>query len=463
MGSSSTTELDDLALYLEDLLSTQVSLSDGGGSFRAFGWTINTMAKHPYDADVLIIGGGPAGSTLGCLLALGDHKAIIVERSASPREHVGELLTPSINAVLHRIGMLPRVESAGFRRRDGVAWTMPRAPILKIPVADHPPPRALRRYGFSVERDAFDALLLQHACELGVQVLERTAARRVIFQNGRAIGIETLRPNGSVTRLTARFIVDATGRRSLLGRQLRLMRPDPLLRQCALYAWFHDVEPSFDAGSDYAYLHLLRHRRMWGWQIPLRDNMTSIGLVAPCDHLKATKDAPDLYFARDIDCNRIFARAMASARRISPWRTVGDYSYSLQRLYGSGWLLIGDASGFIDPIFSSGVDIAMHSSVFAYESMLPLLLLGDWNDVDEEFAMSKYERRLRQGMALWERAVKLFYAFPSRLRRLAQKRDVIPAICRFLQGNPYALQNELIIEQLFNWIEPHKHGVNLKS
>jgi 1H-pyrrole-2-carbonyl-[peptidyl-carrier protein] chlorinase len=430
---------------------------------RALELTVKTMDKQGLDADVLIIGGGPAGSTLGCLLALGDHKAIVVERTAHPREHVGELLTPSINAVLHRIGLLSRVDAAGFMRRNGVGWTTPGARLLKISVADHPPPRALRRYGFSVERDAFDALLLQHARELGVQVLERTAARRVLFQNGCAVGVEVLQPDGAVRRLTARFIVDASGRRSLLGTQLQLVRRNSPPHQCAFYAWFRDVEPSLNGRNDYAYLHLLGNRRKWGWQIPLRDNVTSVGIVAPCDQLRVANEGKDAYFARDIDHNRIFKQAMASARRVSPWRMVGDYSYCLQRLHGSGWLLVGDAAGFIDPIFSSGVDIAMYSSVFAYESMLPLLLLGRWDSDEEEYAMSKYEHRLRQGMAVWAHAVELFYGSPRRLRQLANQPGAVAAICRFLQGNPYELQNELIIQQLFDCIGQQKRGRDLIS
>ena len=442
-------------MRLTNFLSGVRALAD---SSRVPDPTVKTMDKQGLDADVIIIGGGPAGATLGCLLALGDHKAIVVERSAHPREHVGELLTPSINAILHRIGLLHRVDNAGFRRRNGVGWTTPGAQLLKIPVADYPPPRALRRYGFSVERDAFDALLLQRARELGVEVLEQTAARRVVFQKDRAVGVEVQQPGGRIKRLTGRFIVDASGRCSLLGRQLGLVHRDSRLRQCAFYAWFRDVEPSLNGSDDYAFLHRLGRWREWGWQIPLRDGVTSIGVVTSCDHLQAAIEDRDAYFGCAIDQNRIFERAMASAQRISPWRMVGDYSYRLQRLHGSGWLLVGDASGFIDPIFSSGVDIAMYSSVFGYESMLPLLLLGRWNEADEDFAMSKFEQRLRRGVALWAHAVDLFYGSPRRLRRLANQPAAIAAVCRFLQGNPYELQNELIIQELLDSIGQQNRG-----
>lgn len=152
-----------------------------------------------------------------------------------------------------------------------------------------------------------------------------------------------------------------------------------------------------------------------------------------------------------IEQNYPFTHLLANAQRIRPWRVVGNYSYRLQRIYGRGWILIGDASGFIDPIFSSGVDIAMYSAVFAYESILPLLLLGWWSDTDEQFALSKYEDRLRQGTSVWAHAVDLFYRSPRDLRQLAQQQH-IPAIARFLQGNPYAVQNQLIFQQLISAI-----------
>ncbi|HET9221166.1 MAG TPA: NAD(P)/FAD-dependent oxidoreductase [Roseiflexaceae bacterium] len=413
------------------------------------------MRTQTADADIIIIGGGPAGSTLGCLVANGNHTAIIVERADHPREHVGELLTPAVNAVLHRIGLLPQIDAAGFVRRECVGWTMPRragAHPLTIPVAQHPPPRALRRYGFNVERDVFDALLLQHARACGVHVLDRTTVRRVVFEHGRAIGVEIQDPSGAIRQVTGYFVVDASGRSSVLGSQLQLLERAQLGRQCAMYAWFRGVESMVPDDLSYALLHILDHHRAWGWQIPLRDGICSIGIVAGCDRFQHRDRGSDEFFQHMIARNYSISHMLAHAQRIRPWRVVSEYSYQLQRLYGSGWLLIGDASGFIDPIFSSGVDIAMHSAVFAYEAILPLLLLGQWSDMDEQFALAKYEDRLRRGTAVWAHAVDLFYQSPHHLRRLAQQQQHIPTISRFLQGNPYAVQNQLMFQQLIDAI-----------
>ncbi|AUT04586.1 hypothetical protein CLI64_29540 (plasmid) [Nostoc sp. CENA543] len=404
-----------------------------------------------FDADVIIIGGGPAGSTLGCLIANGNHTAIIIEREIYPREHVGELLTPSVNAILHRIGLLSKVDAAGFVRREGIGWTTPRTSetkILTIPVAEYPAPRALRCYGFNVERHIFDTMLLQHARERGVQILDRTTVLRVVFENGRAIGVEVQQLDGTIRVLTGRLIVDASGQRCLLSTQLKLVERDPLRRQCAMYAWFRNVEPNHTSKNTYAFFHILNHYRAWSWQIPLRDEVYSIGLVAACNSFPKINTSKDDFFKYFIRQNYIFTHMMANAQRICPWHVVSNYSYRIHQLYGRGWMLIGDASGFIDPVFSSGVDIAMHSSVFAYEALLPLLLLGHWSDTDEEFALSKYERRLRQGTDVWANAVDLFYKSPHSLRKILRYQPSISRICRFLQGNPYEVQNQLIVQHL---------------
>lgn len=178
------------------------------------------------NADVLIIGGGPAGSTLACLLAAGNHDAVIVEKAVHPRAHVGELLTPSVNSVLHRIGLLNQMDAAGFVRRYAVAWSAPgviEKRTMLIPVAEHPPPRALRRYGFNVERDAFDAMLLQRARQLGVRVMERTVVRRVLFEDDRATGVELQNARGEVDPMGG-----TTGSLFMIGRRVGSVSITPL-------------------------------------------------------------------------------------------------------------------------------------------------------------------------------------------------------------------------------------------
>jgi 1H-pyrrole-2-carbonyl-[peptidyl-carrier protein] chlorinase len=419
------------------------------------------MSAGIHDTEVIIIGGGPAGATLGCLIATGHHTALIIERAAHPREHVGELLTPSVNTILHRIGLLEQMDATGFVRRESVSWTMPRQKgvhPLTIPVAQYPPPRALRRYGYNVERDCFDALLLERARACGAEVLERTAVRRVLFAHDRAVGVEVQDEIGRTRAITGSFVIDASGRRCLLGTQLKLVHRRPELKQCALYTWFRDVEPLSPGEYGHTVLHLLDHHHAWGWQIPLRGGLTSIGAVAECARFQGMAEDKDAFFMRLIAKSHALSQTLAAAQRVRPWRTVSDYSYRLCRLSGKGWALVGDAAGFIDPIFSSGADIAMHAAVFAYESLLPLFLLGQWSDADEQFARLTYEDRLRQGMDVWAHAVDMFYHSNRDVRWLARQAQNLPAMARFLQGNPYALQNQIIFQGMLRAIAEHGRG-----
>lgn len=410
--------------------------------------------------EVVIIGAGPAGATLACLLAASGHPVALVESIETPGDRVGELLTPSVNAILHRIGLLDAVD-ARFAGRDGLSWTGPRTPagrLFAIPVGDHPPPRALRPYGFNVERRLFDAMLQQQARHLGAHV-EHGTARNVVFNDdGRATAVEVCRSNGNVNSLAGRFIVDASGRRCLLGTQLNLVRRQSVRRQCAVYTWFRDVDP-VGAPETYAVLHTLRPGREWAWQIPLREDVTSIGVVLPCDRLCGSHRSRDETVWEIVQQHAALSKALSGASRLAPWHATGDYAYTLERRWGSGWLAIGDACGFIDPIFASGVDIAMHSAVFAYEAMLPLLMLGAWTEADETYALSKYEERVRHGMAIWARAVELFYREPFALGRLARDPSYLFEVCRFLQGNPYEMQNALIATRLFDRVSFHARSL----
>jgi len=314
---------------------------------------------------------------------------------------------------------------------------------LEVNVAQYPTPRALTPYGFNVERDTFDAMLLDRARELGVEVVEGATAREVVISEGRSVGVEIAHPDGR--RLVgSRFVVDASGKRCLLGHQLGLVKRREQAARCALFAWFRGE--SADVDSTLASIYLLGRAQGWAWRIPLRDDVTSIGVVSSCANLRGGE--PDRLFMALATQNATFRRVTHGAQRVTPWEATGNYEYQLECIHGPGWLLVGDAAGFIDPIFASGVDIAMHSAVLAYEALLPLLLLRTWNAEDEARALEGYEARLRRGLVLWRKSAELFYTKPATLRRLAVDRRLQPDVCRFLQGNPYATQNEVIVNDL---------------
>jgi 1H-pyrrole-2-carbonyl-[peptidyl-carrier protein] chlorinase len=400
-------------------------------------------------ADVVIVGGGPAGSTLGFLLATAGYRVVLLERLAFPRDHVGELILPSVNMILHRIGLLETIDRLDFVRREGLAWTGPCLRHRELPTiraADFPPPRALRPYGYNVERSAFDHILLQNARRGGVRV-ERGTARSVIFEAGRAVGVQVHSPRG-LHRLLARFVIDASGRRCLLGSQLGYRVRDQSQGQCALYSWFREARYGPD-GIRYAILHLLRRDRGWAWQIPLRSGLSSVGLVVDRREFPRNANEYDAFYRQVLVDSPAIVPYLDEAKRVRRWTVEGDYSYRLMQMTGKGWLLIGDAAGFIDPVFASGVDIAMHSAFFAYQALLPLLRLGEWRDDDETFQLRRYEERVSRGMAIWHQMVGLFYERPAVISAIAAQAHHHPAIARLLQGNPYDVQNIDIADGVF--------------
>src|SRR5207249_4382355 len=213
----------------------------------AIGWvdrpgrTTGMRAQGEASADVIIVGGGPAGSTLATFLARDGRRVLLLERDIHPRDHVGESLTPSNNGVLHRLGVLPKMEELGFVHKQGVGWTAPRSGIWRyvaIRTSDFPPPNAVQTYSYNVERDLFDAMLLRNAHLAGAKVLQGVNVQRVMFEDDRAVGVRAVVSDGWDRELRAPFIVDASGRRCLIASQLGLKRKDGAYRQFSLWSWF---------------------------------------------------------------------------------------------------------------------------------------------------------------------------------------------------------------------------------
>src|SRR5919197_892153 len=178
------------------------------------------LTQHRSDYDVIIIGGGPAGATLGSLLGINGYRAIIFEKDIHPRDHVGESITPSTNPIFKQIGFLPKIEDAGFVHKPGACWTAPRSPVGKfvsLRLGEFPPPNAPQLYTYNVERDWFDTLLLRHAHDMGAKVIQGARVNRVLFAGDRAVGVRVEVGEGWERDILAPVVVDASGRRCLIA------------------------------------------------------------------------------------------------------------------------------------------------------------------------------------------------------------------------------------------------------
>ena len=398
------------------------------------------------ETDVLIIGGGPAGAALGTLLADAGHRALVVERDIFPREHVGEALTPSTNNVLRDLGVLSRLEEAGFFHKAGVGWTAPRSPLwryLGVRTSDYPPPDAVQPYSYNVERGDFDAILLRRAHEAGARVLQGVSARDVVFEDGRAVGARLSVDDGWERDVRARLVVDASGRRCFLANRLGLRQKDREYNQFAIYTWFRGVGTPPEGVRDFLFLHFLGLPRAWAWQIPLRNGISSVGVVTDKQDFQSSGRAKEEFFADLVARNRTLAAAMDGAEPIRPWEIEGDYSYETESISGPGWLLIGDALRFVDPIFSSGVDVALYSARFACEAISSIL-----GGEDESAVMARYSDRVRSGVQVWYDLTDLFYRLQLLFTWFMISRNHRAELVRVLQGNPYLPETQATARKL---------------
>jgi FADH2 O2-dependent halogenase len=387
------------------------------------------------DADVIVIGGGPAGSVLASLLAQAGYRAVVLERDMHPRNHVGESITPSTNPIFKRIGFLEKIEDVGFVHKPGACWTAPHAPVgkfLGIRLGEFPPPGATQLYTYNVERDVFDTLLIRHAHELGAKVVQGVRVQKVLFDGDRAVGVQAKVTDGWEHELFGRFVVDASGRRCVLASQLGLKRKDPFFDQFAIYSWFKDVEPNPPGYEGMLFLHFLGLERAWAWQIPLRNGLASVGVVVDRADFKKSGMDNEEFFTSLITRSRSLRHNMRNAERVRPWWLEGDYSYKVDKLAGTGWLLIGDALRFVDPIFSTGVDVACYSALYAFQA-IDAVSKGE----DEEQAFAEYERRVGDGVEAWYDLIALFYKLQNLFTMFAVDKRYREKVVRILQGNLY--------------------------
>jgi FADH2 O2-dependent halogenase len=354
--------------------------------------------------DVVILGAGPAGLTLGCYLARAGIPCVIFERALHPRPHVGESLMPATVRVFREIGFHGVMEAAEFPRSGGVVYHPRSGDAIEIAYAEFPQEGVDQAYTYHVDRSKFDLLLMKHAESLGCRIVQGAGVKEVAFDEGRAVGVQVSLADQEVF-VPARIVVDAGGRAAKLGRQLGLRRDHPDLDQFALHAWFLDVDRGGRGTELYTHVYFVPQLRGWAWRAPINDEITSIGLVAAKATYQTSGKSVEDFFASGLAVNKALAKSMRAAIRINDLKGEANYSYKLDRVCGDGWLAVGDAARFIDPIFSSGVGIAIHGARLAAQQIGQAL--GS-DDVSRE-AFLAYEEHLEASAAIWDEFIALFY------------------------------------------------------
>ncbi len=358
--------------------------------------------------DVAVIGGGPAGSVCAARLAARGRRVTVVERARHPRFHLGESLLPGSMAVLDAVGVLPEARERFLVKRGAtfVDGRNERATI-RYPFAEAFHARC--DHALQVPRDQFDELLFRRAGECGAELLEGWEATKVVFREERAEAVEVRGPDGAVTTLEARLVVDATGREAMIARAARRTERIAHLDKTALYTQVRGAwRDTGEREGDIQIVVMAGPAPWWFWLIPFADGRTSVGAVVSPAWLREHRGAaaPEELFDAALSESPTASRMLAGATRLFGPRATADFSFRVPALRGPGWLAVGDAAGFIDPLFSTGAHLAMHGGLRAADAIDAALADGDTSP--ERFAA--WEREIRSGAELYMSAVQSFYA-----------------------------------------------------
>ena len=421
------------------------------------------------DFDVAVLGGGPGGSAAASYLAKAGLKCVIFERELFPRQHVGESLVPASNRVLNDLGLIEQMDANHFPRKLGAVWTSASyAPAYShdweglgteeqptatteasadIRFEERPQPGVDLTYTWHVDRGKFDNVLLHNAGRLGATVYEGMRVQSVDFSDP-AVSKVRLSMGRQEINVRTRMVVDASGRHTLLGNQLRLKQTDPIFDQYAIHTWFDNYDrlavSKKEVFGDYIFVHFLPVNNSWIWQIPITETVTSIGVVTQKKNFQKTRQSREQFFWDCIDTRKELGDALRAAKQLRPLKDEGDYSYNMRQICGDGFVLVGDAARFVDPIFSSGVSIALNSAKLATQDIIKAANNGGFH----KSAFSNFETMMRRGTRNWYEFISLYYRLNVLFTFFVEDRRYRIDVLKLLQGDMYDEERPKVLSEM---------------
>jgi flavin-dependent dehydrogenase len=368
------------------------------------------MAEENETYDCIVIGGGPSGSTVATLVADAGHKVLVIERAKFPRFHIGESLMPETYWTFERLGMLPKLHDSNFVKKYSVQFVTASGRESQPFYFDARDPRDCSQT-WQVLRSQFDEMLLDNAAEHGATVWQEANVNEILLDPSetddlpKATGVIVTRKGERPRRINAKVVVDATGTNAMLSKRLGIRKGDPNLRKAAVFAHYKGCarDPGKNGGA--TLVLSTKQNDGWFWYIPLPDDITSVGVVGDLSRLSNKLSTPEQTLEDEIkNCAGLEPR-MTNAERVGEVHVISDYSYRSSRCAGDGWVLVGDAFGFLDPMYSSGVFLALKSGEMAADAINEALAEGRADAVN----LSKWGETLSDGMQTIRKLVYAFY------------------------------------------------------
>lgn len=369
------------------------------------------VSGNDEEFDLIVVGGGPGGSTLSSFVAMQEHKVLLLERERFPRYQIGESLLPAtIHGICVMLGVSEELKKANFTLKKGGTfrwgnnpkpWTFEFgiSPLMAGPTS----------YAYQVERSKFDNILLENAKRKGVDVREQHTVKDIIVENDRVVGVKFLDAQGNEKTARARYIADASGNTTRIAESVGERVYSKFFQNIALFCYYENGKrmPAPNSGN----ILCAAFDGGWFWYIPLSEKLTSVGAVVAREHWEKLKGGSyEVAMAQFIEGCPLIKEYLASATRVTEgeygqFRVRKDYSYCNTRFWTPGAALIGDAACFIDPVFSSGVHLATYSALLAARSINTCLR----NEINEAACFAEFEKRYRREYSNFYQFLLAFY------------------------------------------------------
>ena len=382
------------------------------------------MNSDKNSADVIVIGGGPAGSTASTLIAAAyGYRVKLFERDRFPRFHIGESLIPETYWVLQRLKMLDKMKQSHFVKKHSVQFINSQGKLsAPFYFFDNKPHECSQTW--QVVRSEFDLMMLRNAEEQGVEVHEMTRVLEVLFESNQAVGVRIQKENGEREDIRARVVIDASGQSAMLSTRFKLRVWDPLLKKGAVWTYWEGA--ARDTGRDEGATLVIQttNKQGWFWNIPQHNNIVSLGVVAPFDYLFKGRGSHEQVYNEEVEACPAVKERVAKAKRVTGYFATKDYSYRSTAVAGDGWALIGDAFGFLDPLYSSGVLLALKSGQLAADAIVEGLSRGDVSAAQ----LGKWGPAFNQGVDRMRRLVCEYYdgfSFGQFVRNFPQLKGIV--------------------------------------